>query len=69
MHNSFYKLIKQAIEDNGKTQDIREFAGCFEGKFNPYEQHDAQEFFLHVGNLLQEEMRQDFSVPKSFRDP
>jgi ubiquitin C-terminal hydrolase len=38
-------------------QDIKEFASGFESKFNPYEQHDAQEFFLHLVNALQEEMK------------
>lgn len=42
---------------NKKPQEIKEFAAYFESKFNPLEQHDTQEFFLHVANLLQEEMK------------
>lgn len=41
------------IENNGYSKDIKEFASCFESKFNPYQQHDAQEFFLALSNSLQ----------------
>lgn len=69
VHNQMHRLLKQIIESGASKQEVKEFASCFESKFNPYEQHDAQEFFLHLVNLLQEEMKLEVAVPKSFKDP
>lgn len=40
-------MIKELTENKISPQSIKDFAANFESKFNPYEQHDAQEFILH----------------------
>ncbi len=69
LHAAVHKFVKQLVDGSGsQTHEIKELASCFENKFNPYEQHDVQEFFLHISNLLQDEIKLDSALPKVIKD-
>lgn len=52
-HMLLHRIAKNMMETRQGKIDIKDIAALFESRFNPSEQHDAHEFLIHLGNMLQ----------------